>query len=112
MLFAKLHKAHVTEANIDYEGSIGIDQKLLDISGILPFEKVHVWDVTNGERLVTYVIEGKQGEISLNGAAAKKITKGHVVIISCFRYMNDVDAKKNNPKIFILDSKNCVKNED
>jgi aspartate 1-decarboxylase len=81
MFKSKIHRATVTEANLDYEGSITIDRELMRAADILPYEQVHVVNVTNGERLVTYAIEGGPGEICLNGAAAHKGKAGDIVII-------------------------------
>jgi aspartate 1-decarboxylase len=81
MFKSKIHRATVTDANLDYEGSITIDRELMRAADILPYEQVHVVNVTNGERLVTYAIEGDAGQICLNGAAAHKGSRGDIVII-------------------------------
>lgn len=108
MLGAKIHRATVTEANIDYVGSIAIDKDILSATGILVNEKVHVWDLTNGQRLVTYVIEGGPGEIMINGAAAKRISKGDKVIISCFRFFDEKEIKVHKPLIVFPDENNKI----
>ena len=76
MLKSKIHRAHVTETNIDYEGSITIDKKLTEEADILPYEQVQVLNITNGARFTTYAIEGEDGEICINGAAARLVAKG------------------------------------
>ena len=103
-LRAKIHRATVTEANCDYMGSISISEELLRASGIREFEKVLVGDITNGERLETYVIKGKPGQICLNGAAAKKVMVGDLVIIMAFQFLEE--GKEPNPKIILVDEKN------
>ncbi len=103
-LRSKIHRATVTEAEIDYIGSITIDSALVKKAGLEKGEKVAVWDVTNGERLETYVIMGKKnsGIICMNGAAARKIKKGHKVIIAGF----ELSDKKIEPRIVLVDEKN------
>jgi aspartate 1-decarboxylase len=103
-LRAKIHRATVTEADPGYIGSITICSELLAASGIKEFEKVLVSDITNGERLETYVIKGKPGEICLNGAAAKKVSIGDLVIIMAFQFLEE--GKAPNPKIILVDEKN------
>jgi aspartate 1-decarboxylase len=103
-LRAKIHRATITEANPDYMGSISISEELLKASGIREFEKVLVGDITNGERLETYVIKGKPGQICLNGAAAKKIRAGDLVIIMAFQFLEEGQEPK--PKIILVDEKN------
>jgi len=103
-LRSKIHRATVTEARVDYVGSITIDVELVEKAGFEDGEKVAVWDITNGERLETYVIEGERnsGVICMNGAAARKIEKGHKVIIAGF----ELSDKKIEPKIVLADEKN------
>src|SRR5512135_1317608 len=86
MLKAKLHRVRVTHAELEYEGSCAIDGKLLDISGIREYEQIHIYNVTNGERFVTYAIRAEEGSgtISINGAAAHKASPGDVIIIAAF----------------------------
>ena len=81
MLKGKIHRATVTDCNVHYEGSVTIDRRLMQAADILPYEQVHVLDVNNGSRLMTYAIEGETGEICLNGAAARLVHKGDTVII-------------------------------
>ena len=94
MLKSKIHRATVTEANIDYEGSITIDSDLMDAADMIPYEQVDVWDCTNGNRLTTYAIRGEpgSGEICINGAAAHLIKPLDVVIISSFVQMTEEEA--------------------
>ena len=103
-LRSKIHKATVTEAKIDYLGSVTIDKELIEKAGFEKGEKVSVWDITNGERLETYVIEGERNSevICMNGAAAKKIRKGDKVIIAGF----ELSEKRIEPKIVLVDGKN------
>ena len=108
---SKLHRATVTEANLDYEGSISIDQTLLDAADILENEQVHVWDVTNGTRLVTYALSAPagSGRICVNGAGAHLIKPGNIVIIATFTQMRTRLARKYRPLVVLLDENNRVK---
>ncbi len=108
-LKAKLHGATITCANLEYPGSLSIDKKLLDEAGILPFEKVDVYNLVNGERLSTYAIEGSVGEICLNGAAALKGKVGQRIIIATYAWFNEQEAQQHTPKVLIIDDKNSVK---
>lgn len=110
MLKSKIHRATVTEANVDYVGSITVDSLLLEASGILEYEKVAVVDVTNGARLETYTIAGEPGSgvICLNGAAAKLINKGDTVIIMSYVQMQETEAKSFKPKVVFVDDENKV----
>ncbi len=101
ILKSKIHRVQVTEANLDYIGSITIDEDLMDASGILPNEKVSVVDNTNGARLETYAIPGKRGSgcICMNGAAAHLIHVGDTVIIMAYAWMTDEEAKTFRPKV-------------
>lgn len=110
VLKSKLHKAVVTETNIDYIGSITIDEDLMKAAGMLPHEQVHVWNITNGSRLVTYAIAGEKGSgvICLNGAAAHLTSAGDRVIVGAFAYMSPEEAEKFQPKIVIVDHNNRI----
>lgn len=110
MLKSKIHRAVVTEANIDYVGSITIDENLIDAAGLFEYEQVHVVDVDNGSRLVTYVIAGARGngDICLNGAAARLVDIGDTVIIMSFCQMDEKYAKEHMPKIVFVDEHNNV----
>ncbi len=106
MLASKIHRVHVTEANLNYIGSITIDSALLEAAGILPGQKVAVVNNNNGERLETYVIAGKPntGVICLNGAAARKAQVGDIIIIIAYALMTPEEAKTFEPKIIFPDT--------
>lgn len=108
VLKSKIHRAVVTEADVDYEGSIGIDSSLLKLADIRPYEQVHVYNVTNGERFVTYAIEekAKSGKIIVNGAAARLVYPGDLVIIASYVNMNDQEFDKFQPKVVLVDKQN------
>lgn len=108
MLKGKIHRATVTDANVDYVGSITVDPCLLDAAGILEYEKVAVVDVTNGARLETYTIAGERGSgmICLNGAAAKLVNKGDTVIIMAYVQLSEDEAKEYSPKVVFVDKDN------
>ena len=110
LLKAKIHRATVTDANLNYEGSITIARDLMDAAGILPFEKVGVLDVNNGSRLDTYVIEGKAGSgvICLNGAAARLVQPGDLVIIVAYATMSPEEAKTWKPTVIRVNGKNEI----
>lgn len=111
MFKSKLHQMKVTEANLHYEGSITIDEELLDEAGILPYEKVQVVNITNGARLETYTIPGEAGSRTccLNGAAARKTQVGDRVIIISYADMTPKEAKEFKPKVVIVDENNDPK---
>ena len=111
MFKSKLHQMKVTEANLHYEGSITIDQELLDEAGILPYEKVQVVNINNGERLETYTIPGDAGSrvCCLNGAAARKTQVGDRVIIISYAEMTPEEAQDFKPKVVIVDENNDPK---
>lgn len=113
MLKAKIHRATVTEADLAYEGSLTIDRDLMDRAGIAPFEKVGVYNINNGERFETYVIEGKRGAgvIGLNGAAARKGMVGDLIIIATYAGVTDEEMEGCKPTILLLDEKNKVKQQ-
>jgi len=110
MMKAKIHRATVTEANLNYVGSITIDQDLMELVDILPDEKVQIVNNNNGARFETYVIPGPRGSgvICLNGAAARLVQPGDKVIIINYGLMSDEEAKRNRPRIAILDEGNKV----
>lgn len=111
MLKSKIHRATVTDADLHYEGSISIDEKLMEEAKLLPYEQVAIYDINNGERFITYVIKGKRnsGTICLNGAAARKVAKGDLIIIASYVSVEDQDAVKWKPKCVFVDSKNKIK---
>jgi len=108
MLKGKIHRARVTDANIDYEGSISIDKKLMEEADILPYEQVHVLNVNNGARFETYAIEGASGEICINGAAARLASIGDTVIILSYCHVEDEEARSLAPKLVYVDGKNAI----
>ncbi len=108
MLKSKIHRARVTDANIDYEGSITIDKKLMEAADIFPYEQVHVLDVNNGARFTTYAIGGEKGEICLNGAAARLVVKGDIVIILSYCHVEDDEARNFMPKMVYVDAQNAI----
>ena len=111
MMNSKLHRATVTEADLNYVGSITIDSDLLDAAGMLPNEKVHVVNNNNGARFETYIIAGERGSgvICVNGAAARLVQKGDIVIIFSYVYMSDEEARTHEPTVLIMDEKNKIK---
>jgi aspartate 1-decarboxylase len=109
MLRAKLHRGTVTDADLNYEGSISIDPKLYKAAGMLEYEKVDVLNITNGARLTTYIIDGKEGEICLNGAAARLAHKGDKVIICTYCSLDMEEAKNHKPNVILLDDSNKIK---
>ena len=106
VLKSKIHRVHVTEANLDYVGSITIDKELMDAAGIIAGEKVQIVDNNNGERLETYVIEGPAGSggICINGAAARKVAVGDIVIIISYGIMDFEEAKTFRPRVVFPDT--------
>ncbi len=111
MLKSKLHRASVTGADLHYEGSITIDANLMNAANIVPFEKVNIYNVSNGERFSTYAITGApdSGVICLNGAAAWKAKKGDIIIIASYALIDDTDIEKWHPTCVYLDDKNKIK---
>jgi aspartate 1-decarboxylase len=110
MLRGKIHRARVTDADINYQGSITIDETLMEAADMLPFEKVHVVDIDNGARLETYTIAGERdsGVICLNGAAARLVQPGDKVIIIAYSFVNDDEAKHVQPKLVFVDEENRI----
>ena len=111
LLRAKIHRATVTQADLNYEGSISIDVDLLTKSGILIHEKVDVLNINNGERFTTYAIPAaaNSGEIKINGAAARKVQVGDPIIIIAYASMDEKEAQNFSPKILLVDGKNRAK---
>ena len=110
MLKSKIHRARVTQTNIDYEGSITIDKVLLDAADILPFERVEVLNINNGARFTTYAIGGpaNSGVIGLNGAAARLASRGDTVIILTYTQLTDSEAITLTPRLVYVDSQNRI----
>jgi aspartate 1-decarboxylase len=109
MLKSKIHRARVTQVNLEYEGSISIDRSLLEAADILPFEKVQVLDVSNGARFETYAIEGGPGEICLNGAAARQVAIGDLVIILTYTDVPEEQARSHQPRLVHVDKENRIR---
>jgi aspartate 1-decarboxylase len=111
MMKAKLHRATVTQADLEYEGSIAIDRDLLDASGILPHEQVDVLNITTGARFTTYAIEAPRGSrtIGVNGAAARLVQKGDKVIVVTYCQLDATEARNYAPTVVLLDDANDVK---
>ncbi len=109
MLKCKIHRATVTDADLNYEGSVSIDPQLVKASGLLVNERVDIYNVNNGARFSTYVIHGKKGEICLNGAAARHVQKGDLVIICAYCGLTEQEARAHKPNVVFVDSKNKVK---
>ena len=108
MLKSKIHRARVTETNIDYQGSITIDKELMEEADILPYEQVQVLNINNSARFDTYAIEGKSGEICLNGAAARLAIKGDIVIILSYCHIDEDEAHSFSPKLVYVDTRNAI----
>lgn len=109
MLKSKIHRATVTDADLNYEGSIGIDPDLLKEAGLREFERVEIYDITNGARFATYTIKGNPGDITLNGAAARMVHKGDLIIIASFANMTEEEADNHKPLILLMNEDNKVK---
>lgn len=110
MLKSKIHRATVVQADLNYVGSITIDKKLMDVAGIIEYEKVQIVDINNGNRFETYVIAGEEnsGMICLNGAAARCVQKGDKIIIMCYCQMTEVEAKEYKPKVVFVKEDNTI----
>jgi aspartate 1-decarboxylase len=108
MLMGKVHRATVTDANLNYEGSLTLDPELMEAAGMLPYEQVQVLDVDNGSRLTTYLIEGERasGQVVINGAAARLVAPGDKVIIVAYAEMEDEEARSHTPKVVLVDGAN------
>ena len=108
LLKSKIHRATVTDADLNYEGSISIDPALIDAARLNLNEQVDIYNINNGQRFTTYVIEGKPGEICLNGAAARLVHKGDFVIIASYAQMTPEEAKSHRPCVVLLGDDNRV----
>ena len=110
LLKSKIHRATVTDADLDYEGSISIDPVLARAANFVPFERVEIYNITNGERFATYFIEGREGsgEITLNGAAAHKVTPGDLVIICSYAEYTEDEIAGHRPRLVYVDSQNSI----
>jgi len=110
MLRSKIHRATVTDANLEYEGSLTVDPVLLEAADMLPYEQVRVSNLNNGERFETYLIPGKRGsgDMRLNGPTARKGAKGDTIIVFCYEYYNEQELKTFKPNIVLVDERNAV----
>jgi aspartate 1-decarboxylase len=110
MLKSKIHRARVTDANISYEGSITIDKRLMEAADILPYEKVDVLNINSGSRFNTYAIEGREnsGEICLNGAAARLVAKGDIIIILTYHDVEEERIQDYQPRLVYVDAENKI----
>ncbi|MDL0089046.1 aspartate 1-decarboxylase [Campylobacter gastrosuis] len=108
LLSSKIHRAVVTDANLNYVGSISIDDELIKAANLCEWQKVDILNINNGERFSTYVIKGKKGEICLNGAAARKVCVGDIVIIAAYATMKPKKAREFKPTIVQVNSKNEI----
>lgn len=109
-LTGKLHRVTTTAAEIDYIGSCAIDRDLLDAAGIAPYEQIHLWNVSNGARLVTYAIEAPAGSgiISVNGSAAHQANLGDILILAAFAHLTEAEAAAHQPQIVFVDPHNRI----
>ncbi|WP_309972126.1 aspartate 1-decarboxylase [Aeromicrobium panaciterrae] len=110
MMTSKIHRATVTQADLHYVGSVTVDQDLLDAANLLPGEMVHIVDIDNGARLVTYTIAGERGSgvIGINGAAARLVHEGDLVILIAYGQMEDAEAREFEPSVVFVDSENKI----
>ncbi len=113
MLKSKIHRATVTDANINYEGSLTLDRDLMDAADLLPCERVMVYNITNGERFDTYIITGERGSgtVCINGAAARKANIGDLIIIASYASYSDSEIRDGGSKLIIVDDLNKISEE-
>jgi aspartate 1-decarboxylase len=111
LLKSKIHRAAVTHCELHYEGSCGIDEDLLDAANLCENEQIHVWNINNGERFVTYVIKAPRGSgiISLNGSAARRASTGDLVILAAFAQVHEDQVATHEPKLVFMDEQNRIK---
>ena len=111
LLRSKIHRVRATHCELHYEGSCAIDEDLLDAAGIVENEQVHIWNIDNGERFITYAIKGQRGSgmISVNGAAARKAAEGDILIVATYASYTEIELAKYQPKLVYVDDKNRVK---
>jgi aspartate 1-decarboxylase len=110
LLSSKIHRARVTGVDLDYEGSVAIDRRLMDAAGIVPFERLDIYNITNGNRFSTYAISGAagSGEICVNGAAARLCQAGDLVIICCYSEVAPEELARHRPRVVLVDETNRV----
>lgn len=113
LLRSKIHRATITHADLNYEGSITLPPELLKEANMLPFEAVNIWNVTNGNRFETYTIEGKPGstDVAINGAAARLVSPGDVIIIAAFGFFQEEAAQTHTPTVVFVDENNRSKGQ-
>ncbi len=113
LLKSKIHRVAVTDCELHYEGSCAIDEDLLDAAGLAENEQVHIWNINNGERFVTYAIRGERGSgiISVNGSAARRAAVGDLIIIAAFGLVPEEQVKAHRPKLVFVDAANRIKEE-
>jgi aspartate 1-decarboxylase len=111
MLKSKIHRATVTDADLNYDGSITVDASLMEAANMLPHELVHVWNVNNGERFETYVIPGVRGSgtICVNGSAARRVHRGDLLIIASFTWLEEAQAQRHEPAVVLVDPENRIR---
>ena len=109
MLKCKIHRATVTDADLNYEGSVSIDPALVDAAGLREFERVEIYNCNNGQRFATYVIFGKTDQICLNGAAARLVHRGDLVIIAAYATLSEAEARDHKPRLVFVDENNRIK---
>ena len=107
-LYSKIHRATVTDANLNYVGSITIDSALMQAAGLIEGQKVDIVNINNGERFSTYVITGKSGDMCLNGAAARKVQVGDKIIVMAYAQFSQEELKNYEPKVVLVDEKNAI----
>lgn len=112
LLKSKIHRVKITDANLDYEGSISIDKKLMDEANILLYEKVNIWNINNGNRFETYAIAAPEnsGDIIVNGAASRLVQINDIIIIATFGLFEDKEASQNRPILVYVNDKNRIEN--
>ena len=110
ILKSKIHRAVVTGSDMNYEGSIAIDKDLIKAANLNYFEKVDIYNINNGERFSTYIIPGEKGEISLNGAAARLVQKGDLIIIACYAMIEEKELELFKPTIVMVNENNSINN--
>ncbi len=108
MLYSKIHRACVSDANLNYNGSITIDIELMKAAELYEGQKVDIVNINNGERFATYIIKGKSGDVCLNGAAARKVQIGDKIIIMAYAQFSKKELKKYQPKVVLVDEKNKI----
>lgn len=114
LLKSKIHRAVVTDSELEYEGSVTVDSALMEEANIAEYEHVHIWDVTNGARVETYAIRGRPGSgtVCINGAAAHHIKKGDRVIIATYSDYTEAEARSHSPRLVLVDEENRIKKVD